>query len=184
MASGPDIVLYRRRSPETDRRSRELLLQAAVHWSGLSAEQLGDVEVNQWGKPRFSGAPDVHFSVSHSGDWWLCGFSAQPLGVDVQIHKAQAPVATLSRRFFHPTEDAFLARDGYRCFFDLWSAKESWVKYIGRGFYEDPGSFSVVAPDGSFPAKEQAELRLLPFESGYSLCVCAQQLGSVEIRDF
>ena len=47
MASGPDIVLYRRRSPETDRRSRELLLQAAGHWSGLSTEQLGDVEVNQ-----------------------------------------------------------------------------------------------------------------------------------------
>lgn len=178
-ASCFDVTIFHCLSPEEDRQSHTLLYQAAKACSGLSPEQLGTLETNPWGKPSFSLRPDLHFSITHSGDWWLCGFSVRPLGLDLQVHRSHAAPAALSRRFFHPMEDAFLSREGYRSFFDLWSAKESWVKYTGRGFFDDPGSFSAVSDTGDFPVMDGAQLRLLPFAPGYSLCLCAQHLGTV-----
>ena len=48
MAAAPDITLYCRQSPEEERASRALLLQAATDWSGLSPRQLGPLETNPW----------------------------------------------------------------------------------------------------------------------------------------
>jgi len=179
---GDEIVLYR--SPFTEgTNSRALLACAAARYTGRPAEELGDVLTNQWGKPAFSQAPEICFSVTHSGNWWLCAFGEQALGLDLQIHRSHTPPDRLSRRFFHPAEDAFLARENYARFFDLWCAKESWVKFTGRGFYDDPLSFSVVSADGAFPAREGVQFRLLPFGPEYSLCLCAPRIGAIAIRD-
>ena len=164
--------------------SRDLLQQAARHHTGLPEHLFREVAVNPWGKPFFPLLPQLHFSVSHSGAWWLCAFSQQPVGADLQIHKAQADLAQLSRRFFHPLEDHWLAQEGYVSFFPLWCAKESWVKYKGRGFYLDPGTFSLVSPQGQFPVSPQEEdpVRFLfpSFRPGYSLCLCCRQAARVE----
>lgn len=178
-----DVILVRRRWCEEERNSRQLLVQTATEISGLSERELGEIVTNPWGKPSFSLRPELHVSVTHSQDWWVCGFSDAPLGVDVQVHRTHVPPRELSRRFFHPAEDAFLARGGYEAFFDVWSAKESWVKFTGRGFYDEPGSFSVVDPAGGFPAVEGVQLRLIPFAQGYSCCVCAARLGRVTVLD-
>ena len=179
-----DVTIFCHPYTECSQQSHTLLRRAASLYSGLPETALGPLETTEWGKPFFPCHPNLNFSISHSGEWWLCGFSSAPLGLDVQIHKVQAPLESLSRRFFHPSEDTFLAADGYRRFFDLWCAKESWVKYIGEGFFRDPDSFSVVAADGTFPSAKDADLRLLPFHPGYSLCLCARQIGAVTIRDF
>ena len=176
-----DVVIFHCPSPEEARRSHELLYRAARAYAGLSPQELGNLETNPWGKPAFSHRKDLCFSITHSGGYWLCGFSSRPLGLDLQIHRSHAAPAALSRRFFHPLEDTFLAREDYRRFFDLWCAKESWVKYTGRGFYHDPADFSVVSPAGDFPWVEGVQLRLLPFAPEYSLCLCAQDLGEVRM---
>lgn len=159
--------------------SHDLLLQAAQRYCGLTSEALGVLETQPGGKPFFPSHPDLHFSITHSGDWWLCAFSDQPVGLDLQVHRSYAAPETLSRRFFHPREDAFLSLDNYRRFYDLWCAKESWVKYTGRGFTDIPESFSVVSTAGEFPAMEGVQMRLFPFAQGYSLCVCSQTLHSI-----
>ena len=177
--AGPAVTIFYCLSPEEDRQSHALLYRSAGVFSGLSAEELGPLETNPWGKPSFSLRPDLHFSITHSQDWWLCGFSSAPLGLDLQIHRSHAAPAVLARRFFHPWEDAFLSREDYRRFFELWCAKESWVKYTGRGFYDDPASFSLVSPTGEFPVMDGAQLQLLPFAPEYSLCLCTKTMGEV-----
>lgn len=179
----PDVTIFRHPHTEGDGTSRTLLRRAAGRYSSLSDAQLGPVETDEWGKPFFPAHPHLHFSVTHSGDWWLCGFSKQPLGLDLQVHRSHVSPETLSRRFFHPLEDAFLAKEGYQRFFDLWCAKESWVKYTGHGFFDIPESFSVVSAEGQFPAMEGAQLRLKAFGPEYSLCLCARQLGQIRILD-
>ena len=174
------VTIYRHPFHEDRRDSRALLLRAASLHMGRSAEGLGPVTVNQWGKPALAG---LDCSVTHSGSWWLCAFGEGPLGLDLQVHRSHADPKTLSRRFFHPREDGWLAQAGYERFFDLWCAKESWVKYTGTGFHQDPGTFCVVAEDGRFPVMEDVEFRLLPFGPAYSLCLCAQRLGEVCFRD-
>ena len=157
--------------------SRALLLAAAERYLGRPP---GPLVPGAWGKPEFPAAPELCCSVSHSGSWWMCALGPAPLGLDLQRHQAGIDRARLSRRFFHPEEDRFLAARGYRDFFDLWSAKESWVKFTGRGFRDDPASFSVAA-GGNFPAVEGARLRLLPFSPDYSLCLCAARPGPVRM---
>ena len=164
--------------------SHTLLVQATQRYSGLGPRALGELRTGPWGKPFFPQVPRLHFSLTHSGEWWLCAFSDRPLGLDLQIHRSYADPARLARRFFHPLEDAWLARAQYRDFFDLWCAKESWVKYTGRGFFDDPADFSVVDRQGRFPVRGGLQLCLLPFAPGYSLCLCARQIGAVAWQEF
>ena len=177
-----NVTVYHTAACEGGPLSRDLLLQAAQRYSGLECHQLGSVETNPWGKPFFPQHPELQFSVTHSGDWWMCAFSAQPVGLDLQLHRTHTAPERLSRRFFHPLEHGFLVRDGHRSFFDLWCAKESFVKYIGRGFYDAPETFSVVSETGAFPDAQGVEFRLLPFAAEYSLCLCAQHLGEIRLR--
>ena len=74
--AGPAVTIFYCLSPEEDRQSHALLYRSAGIFSGLSAEELGPLETNPWGKPSFSLRPDLHFSITHSQDWWLCGFSS------------------------------------------------------------------------------------------------------------
>lgn len=174
------VTIYRHPFHEDRRDSRALLLRAAGLHTGLSSEALGEVTVNQWGKPTLDG---LECSVTHSGSWWLCAVGDTPMGLDLQVHRSHSDPEKLSRRFFHPREDGWLAQMGYGRFFDLWCAKESWVKYTGTGFHQDPGTFSVVSEDGRFPVMAGVEFRLLPFGPGYSLCLCAQHPGEVSFRN-
>ena len=175
----PSVTIYTAPYGDTCRHSRELLTRAVVRHTGRDC---GEISCNPWGKPFFPALRDVHCSVSHSGDWWVCAVSERSVGLDLQIHRSHLPPEKLSRRFFHPLEDQYLARRGYAPFFDLWCAKESFVKFTGRGFSMEPDSFSVVSEDGVFPAAENCVFRLLPFQEGYSLCLCAEDPS--EIRFF
>lgn len=172
MESSQPVALFRAPFSEDSRNSHALLYQAATRYSGLTADELGPLVSGPWGKPAFSGTPSLHASLSHSGSWWICALSPRSVGLDLQIHRADAPLATLSRRFFHPIEDVYLAGQDYRPFFDLWCAKESYVKFTGQGFHLDPAEFSVVSPKGIFPRYPGVQLRLLPADPGYSLCLC------------
>ena len=178
------ISIFSHPYPDGSRFSHSLLLAAAQSYSGLSTEQLGPVETNTWGKPFFAQHPDLHFSITHSGNWWLCAFSNKPVGLDLQIHQTHYPPEKLSHRFFHPLEDAFLAKENYQRFFDLWAAKESWVKHQGHGFSVGTKSFSVVSSDGIFPSVDGVQLRFFPFAEGYSLCLCSRALNDVHFHSF
>lgn len=164
-----------------------------------SAWRLGKGE---HGKPYFPDAPDVHFSISHSGAFWVCAFSDRPVGIDLQVHggkrrdrdaaDAAHDMNRIAERFFHPAERRYLQR--HTCdipekmeqdFYDIWAAKESYVKYTGNGIGESFRTFSVSdgyrilfrADSSSAP---QAMLRFLPFDDRYSLCICAEQIGEIE----
>ena len=174
------VTIFAAPYSEDARQSHELLRRAAtIHTGG----DPGIIAVGPCGKPFFQDNGALHFSISHSGDYWLCAFSAQPVGIDLQRCRSFVPPETLSRRFFHPREDAFLSQNCYIRFYDLWTAKESWVKFTGRGFYDEPETFSVVAEDGGFPVVEGAQMRHIPFREGYSLCVCCEDLDEIIFRD-
>lgn len=162
----------------TPGQSHQLLAQAAArHAPWLRDLSLG---FGAHGKPYFLAAPQLQFNLSHSGTLWLCAFSAAPVGLDVQ-QKRPARRAALSRRFFHPVEDAWLRQGDYAAFFDLWCAKESYCKYTGQGLWSVLNKVSLVTPDGSFPAAPDAQLQLLDAFAGYAACVCTQAPVTVQL---
>lgn len=159
--------------------SHRLLSRAAA----LDAPQLHDLTLGfgAQGKPFFRAAPQVQFNLSHSGALWVCAFSDAPVGLDVQQYR-DVRCAALSRRFFHPDEDAWLRQSDYAAFFSLWCAKESYGKYTGQGLCGALSGVCLVAPDGRFPAAADVSFRLLDAFAGYAACVCSRHPARVVLR--
>ena len=119
-----------------------LLNYAVIHHCGCPWD--GSFRLGEHGKPMLPDRYGLFFNLSHSGDYAVCALADREIGVDIQKHKEYKE--TLARRFFHPEELAFLstAGDQKRCFYDLWSMKESCVKYTGQGLSTGMDSFSVI----------------------------------------
>lgn len=150
------------------------------------------LEKAEHGKPYFAEAPWLHFSISHSGNLWACVIADQPVGMDLQLRRKKSGEksvqhsARIAERFFHPDEKAFIKNGGD--FYDVWAAKESYVKYTGRGIGEGFDAFAVADENGILPRvklekKETAELKLLYPDklADYSLCICAQEIKDIGV---
>ncbi len=142
------------------------------------------------GKPFLPQFPGLHLSVSHSGEWFICAISNQPVGIDLQEHallhgetyeQALIRYCKIARRFFHPLEAAFVEIDPKDRFFPVWTAKESYVKYTGQGMDQYYDSFCVLdlspgavspLPTGISWQAEQAFFLQLPFSDVYTFCIC------------
>ncbi|QWT54453.1 4'-phosphopantetheinyl transferase superfamily protein [Christensenella sp. MSJ-20] len=136
---------------------------------------------SQEGKPYFPHAPWLHFSITHSGDYWLCALGTIPLGLDLQRHQ-DCDRAAIAQRFFHPLEQSYLEHTAYQDFYSIWAAKESYLKYTGQGLPGGLNGFSVVA-DGALAASVNgAALHHLPFSEEYSLCLCGQLSTPIQLQ--
>ena len=55
---------------------------------GLLVEMTGIVDpvivLDENGKPSFRDHPEIHFSLSHSGDYVMCAISDSPIGCDIE----------------------------------------------------------------------------------------------------
>ncbi|MBC8569288.1 4'-phosphopantetheinyl transferase family protein [Zongyangia hominis] len=143
-------------------------------------EALYETKRGVGGKPYFVNMPGLHFSLSHSGGHWMCAFGSEPVGLDLQ-RKQTCDRARISRRFFHPEEDDYLRRTGYRDFFCVWAAKESFVKLTGQGVGDEMRLFSVAGEAGIRPSVEGMRLFFPPFDEDFALCLCAREIGQVKI---
>jgi 4'-phosphopantetheinyl transferase len=112
------------------------------------------------GKPYFADMPlkngkplsEVHFSISHSGDWWGCLMADETIGFDLEVCRENVNYEKLARRFFTEEEHAWILAMGQEAFFEVWVRKEAFVKYLGSGLGEGLSSFTVVK-DGKFIIK-------------------------------
>ena len=112
-----------------------LLLDEAIRLCCPSVPHPLDIAIHEGGKPYLTAAPDVHFSLSHSGAWVVCAVSDHPVGVDIQQCRSFKP--NIADRFFHPDEVQYLSAlppaERETAFYTLWTLKESYVKADGRG---------------------------------------------------
>ena len=120
-----------------------LLLVRALQDEGLRADEIA---VTEYGKPYLPRLPDVHFSLSHSGDTALCAVSPKEIGCDIEApHRYDEKIA---KRFFHSAEQEWLfsrpADEQADAFFRLWTCKESFIKAIGLGLSLPLDSFAVI----------------------------------------
>jgi len=134
------------------------------------------------GKPYFPSIPDLHFSLSHSGDYGACAFYGQPVGLDLQLHTPCRREA-IARRFFHPDEQTFLERHSFVPFFQIWTAKESYLKYTGDGLSGGLSKFSVVDGDALKTRMGDVGFYRLELPETYSLCLCTRVIPDVRIED-
>ena len=96
-----------------------------------------------YGKPYLPDHPQIHFSLSHSGERALAVFSGREIGCDVECIRPVNPA--VAERRFTPEELARLrcSRQPEVDFFRLWTCKESFLKALGTGLQTPLGAFTV-----------------------------------------
>lgn len=130
------------------------------------------VECGENGKPYIKDRLGFHYNLSHSGAWVVIAWGDSPVGVDVQKHDASADLDGIARRFFAPDEQAYVRENPLQKvqrFYEIWTRKESCLKFTGRGLRTDLRSFSVLDPEWS----ARCRYRLLDGE--HSLCLCTTE---------
>jgi len=133
----------------------------------------------EFGKPYLVDFPDFHFSISHSGAYAVCAVSEDgEVGVDIQ--KVKSAPMNLAKRFFAQSEyqKLTLLPEGVeqdKQFAMLWTMKESYLKFTGKGMQVELSSFSVEEDSGKIISRLGSTLAysvlLEPFP-GYIICVC------------
>lgn len=149
--------------------------------SGQTPAPSWRIQKGSHGKPYFPDCPWLHFSISHSGEYWACAMAPMEVGLDLQLH-TKGRKERISARFFHPQENEYLRRSGYRGFFDIWAAKESYVKYTGQGIDENFASFTAAAENAPAAEINGVQLKSIPFRPNYSLSLCAPRIDNIIIH--
>lgn len=186
------VCLYLLPVTEADSTDDKIRRIIARHLRKRSAPDGIVVSRSKLGKPYLPQYPALHISVSHSGSWFVCAVSSQPVGVDLQEHtplrdetpeNAARRYCKIAGRFFHPLEASFVLENPQEHFFPVWTAKESYVKFTGRGMDDAYSDFCVVSEGlrsrlhRQVPVTWQAEdvsFHMSGFEENYTLCVCAE----------
>lgn len=78
---------------------------------------------------------EVHLSVSHTRNKFICIICNRPVGIDIQeIRNVSAK--KIADRYFTDEEKAYISENGDEGFFLIWTRKEAYSKYTGRGMEE------------------------------------------------
>lgn len=107
------------------------------------AEKDIEIKTDMYGKPHIAGYVQWHFSITHTAGMIGIAVSNKPIGIDAEkIRNADLRIA---RRFFTDQENLRIknSENKSRCFFEIWTKKEAYLKYIGKGLHMPLQSFEV-----------------------------------------
>lgn len=132
------------------------LLSYALRERGAPALSEERLSFGPHGKPYLKGGPC--FSLSHTKGLALCTLEDWETGADAERRRAFSP--SLQKRVFTPGEQSMAnaAADPEALFTTLWTLKESYMKYTGRGLSQGANTLSfqfyggrpVLAEDPAF----------------------------------
>lgn len=132
------------------------------------------------GKPYLKNHPNIYFNLSHSGNVALCSVSDCNIGCDIEVISSYK--SNIAKRFFTENEYKFisLATDintQAERFFRLWTLKESYLKFSGKGLAGGLASFEINIDNGNITAKENGVLNTVFFKEykfqNYCIAVCS-----------
>lgn len=129
------------------------------------------------GKPYLEDFKDFAFSISHSKDLVCASLCHKDefdkIGIDIQF-KAGKKSDLIAKRFYSDFEKDFLDSidecNKKDVFFDIWAAKEAYVKMTGDGLKKDFKSFDADITKGSIYENNKiaAKITNIPISPIYS----------------
>ena len=161
-----------------------IALDHALETYGLREKSV-EYEFGEWGKPFLKYQPNIHFSLSHSGDYAICSIGDKAMGNDIELIKyGRLKVAD---RFFakeeldwmraEPDEEEITQR-----MFRIWTMKESFLKATGKGISLPLGDFAVIVDEekGKIRVKHSYNAKFYHMKEyaeidGYRVAVCCEE---------
>lgn len=147
---------------------------------------------NEYGKPYLEGKEEFNFNISHSGDWVICAIDCDSVGIDIEEIK---PIDfDIARQVFTESELKELdVREGFEkleYFYSIWTAKESYVKALGKGLFIPLDTFEIVINDDEAilnDCKKDFLFKQYNMDSNYKVTVCSKKKefsNKTNIRDY
>lgn len=141
------------------------LLVRGLEEMGYERSGLARVRYTKYDKPYLPG--DIHFNISHAGDWVLCAMSNDSrVGVDVEEVR-EVRIAEFSEIFTRAELNyIYSAADDLQAFYTCWTRKEAVIKADGRGLNLPLSKIDVI-PDEISVGGSKWFLRELPVAMNY-----------------
>lgn len=167
-----------------------LALNEALKEYGLEERSM-EYDVGGQGKPMFRYYPEIHFSISHSGEYAICSIGEEEIGSDIE--RVRSEKERLAERFFTEEEltwirKAKLPKEREERIFRIWTMKESFLKVTGFGMSLPLKDFAVVIKDDggidlhhrvndkTYYMREYAMPEGFAEAAGYKISVCSEDM--------
>lgn len=159
-----------------------LLLRYGFLQEGYSIQEWEQLQITygENGKPTSVSYPEFCFSLSHSGEYVVCGVDRCQLGVDLQWMKPWN--INVAKRFFSTEEYERLCKitneeEQKKQFYRMWTAKESYVKLTGDGIgkginqYITDENYQLIYDESK---QRLAVMKIYEDIEEYMLCCCTK----------
>ncbi len=162
-----------RHSADMKREIGAYMLMAYSYFCEYGEPFIPELIYGKYGKPYIRGYKSRQFSLSHSGRYAACGFSSSEIGVDIQ--EEIDDFSTLLNSFLSKEEKRRVSdsKNKKESFTEIWSMKESYFKYTGRGIPESPYRYDLCDIKEKLKI-ENAAIKTVKIDSAY-LSVCSKE---------
>ena len=124
-------------------------------------------------------AGNLHFNLSHSGNWIALAIANSSVGLDIQKIKTQTPVLKIAQRFFHELETQKLKSiaklEQHQFFFQLWTLKEAYLKNLGIGISGGMKTFCLTHKNHEINLHKKLTLQTWLLEKQYLLSMALSE---------
>lgn len=182
------IALLKHKKDKNRSLGAALSLNAALKAYGLEERSM-EYDLEKQGKPVFRYYPEIHFSLSHSGDFAICSIGEMESGSDIEW--VRSGKARLAERFFAEEELAWIrkaasAGEQEDRIFRIWTMKESFLKVTGFGMSLPLKDFAVIVEEKgtvslrhnvnekTYFMKEYTMPECSAEDTGYKISVCSE----------
>jgi len=162
----------------------ELLLQYSFYLKTGSLKNI-EIEHNPYGKPYVVGEEGFSFNLTHSGKWVAIAYGGAGMEIGLDIEEICFEQDDLPIHAFTVQEQTYINAasdqgERVRRFTQMWTLKESYVKYIGTGFSTDLDSFSIsmgetIEVQSSRQIQENVSFKNCLFQNDYYLSLCSSE---------
>ncbi|EMB58681.1 4'-phosphopantetheinyl transferase family protein [Streptococcus mutans] len=125
-------------------RQRSLLGHLLSRYAIIQEYALTNKEIqirrHAYGKPYIKDYSQIHYNISHSGEWVVVAIGRSPIGIDVENRREDWDL--IGERVFSESEK-YWSQNSYKRKAILWTIKEAYVKYLGIGLSKSLNSFSI-----------------------------------------
>ena len=127
-----------------------LLFQEGLHQLGIDISH-HSIVLNDYGKPYLAPC-NGYFNLSHTPNRAMANVAAHEVGCDIE--RIAEPDEEIVRNCFSRQEIAFYdsqpSEKRGEAFYRLWTAREAFLKALGRGLCDPVPPFSVLSDEGFF----------------------------------
>lgn len=102
-------------------------------WQEFQIPYTAKIAYGLHGKPYLADYPDVHFNISHSGQYVVCIVCDRPVGIDIQEIAPYRPEVAASVCNLTEMAQLNVSAEREREFAQIWAKKEAFVKLTGDG---------------------------------------------------